>query len=61
MLKSDAQLDDSQGLSLAYPQYHLAPAGPTPAPMMGGNDPANSRSLKSVTVTGGEIDDLYQL
>ncbi|CAG7992110.1 unnamed protein product, partial [Penicillium nalgiovense] len=61
VLKSDAQLDDSQGLSLAYPQYHLAPAGPTPAPMMGGNDPANSRSLKSVTVTGGEIDDLYQL
>jgi hypothetical protein len=61
VLKSDAQLDDSQGLSLAYPQYHLAPAGPTPALMMGGNDPTKPRSLKSLTITGGEIDDLYQL
>ncbi|KAJ6159462.1 hypothetical protein N7497_003999 [Penicillium chrysogenum] len=59
VLKSDAQLDDSQGLSLAYPQYHLAPAGPTPALMMGGNDPTKPRSLKSLTITGGEIDDLF--
>ncbi|CAI7575672.1 unnamed protein product [Penicillium palitans] len=61
VLKSDAQLDDSQGLSLAYPQYHLAPAGSTPGSMMGGNDPTKPRSLKTVTVTGPEIDDLYQL
>lgn len=61
VLKSDSQLDDSQGLSLAYPQYHLAPAGSTPGSMMGGNDPTKPRSLKSVTVTGPEIDDLYQL
>lgn len=61
VLKSDAQLDDSQGLSLAYPQYHLAPASSTPGSMMGGNDPTKPRSLKSVTVTGPEIDDLYQL
>lgn len=61
LLKSDSQLDDSQGLSLAYPQYHLAPAGSTPGSTMGGNDPTKPRSLKSVTVTGTEIDDLYQL
>ncbi|KAJ5953051.1 uncharacterized protein N7479_011464 [Penicillium vulpinum] len=60
ILKSDAPLD-SQDLSLAYPQYHLAPAGSTPGAMMGRNDPTKPRSLKSVTVTGGEIDDLYQL
>lgn len=61
VLKSDSQLDDSQGLSLPYPQYHLAPAGSTPGSMMGGNDPTKLRSLKGVTVTGPEIDELYQL
>lgn len=29
--------------------------------MMGGNDPTKPRSLKGVTVTGPEIDELYQL
>ncbi|KAJ5190017.1 Transcription factor [Penicillium cf. griseofulvum] len=61
VLKSGAQLDDSQDLSLAYPKYHLAPAGSTPGEMMGGTDPTKARSLKSVTVTGGEIEDLYQI
>ncbi|KAJ5817401.1 hypothetical protein N7447_009634 [Penicillium robsamsonii] len=63
VLKSDAQLDDSQdlNLSLTHPQYHLAPAGSTPGAMMGGNDPTMPRSLKSVTVSDAEIDDLFQL
>lgn len=61
VLKSDAQLGDSRGLPLAYPQYHLPPAGSTSGSMMGGNDPTKPRSLNSVTVTGPEIDDLYQL
>ncbi|CAI7636643.1 unnamed protein product [Penicillium glandicola] len=60
-LKSDAPLNDPQDFSLAYPQYHLAPAGSTAGAMMGGNDPTKPRSLKSVTVRGAEIDDLYQL
>ncbi|KAJ5371604.1 hypothetical protein N7517_003610 [Penicillium concentricum] len=63
VLKSDAPLDDPQdlNLSLTYPQYHLAPVGSTLGAIMGGNDPTIPRSLKSVTVTGVEIDDLYQL
>ncbi|KAJ5153623.1 uncharacterized protein N7500_009062 [Penicillium coprophilum] len=63
VLKSNAGLDDSQvlNLSLAYPQYHLAPVGSTLGAMMGGNDPTMPRSLRSVNVTGSEVDDLYQL
>ncbi|CDM33225.1 transcriptional regulator family: Fungal Specific TF [Penicillium roqueforti] len=61
VLKSDGQVDDSQGLPLPYPQYPLAPASSTSGVMMGGDDPTKPRSLKSLTVTGAEIDDLYQL
>ncbi|KAG0154449.1 hypothetical protein PDIDSM_17 [Penicillium digitatum] len=60
-LKSDVQLNVSQDLPLAYPQYHLAPAVTTPGVMTEGNDLTKPRSLKNVSVAGGEINDLYQL
>ncbi|KAJ6038501.1 hypothetical protein N7460_008272 [Penicillium canescens] len=44
-----------------YPQQHNAPAISLSSPILEGLDATVSRTLKGITVTGKEIDDLYQL
>jgi hypothetical protein len=44
-----------------YPQPHIAPVNSLSSPTLEGLDATKSRTLKGITVTGKEIDDLYQL
>lgn len=46
---------------VSYPQQHIAPANSLSSLTLEGPDVTRSRTLKGVTVTGQEIDDLYQL
>ncbi|KAJ5781325.1 hypothetical protein N7457_006485 [Penicillium paradoxum] len=50
-----------QNLPLAYPAYQLPLTDSSHAAMMLGSEDTKPRALKSVTVTGEEIDDLYRL
>jgi hypothetical protein len=51
----------SQSLSSSYPEHRFELTNCTPGTMMQGNDATKSRSLKGITVTGEEIDDLYEM
>jgi hypothetical protein len=44
-----------------YPQQHNAPVNSLSSPILEGLDATMPRTLKGITVTGKEIDDLYQL
>jgi hypothetical protein len=61
VVKSDAHLGDPRALTLSHPLYRLPLPGSTQVAIMGGDDGTKPRALKSVTVTGEEIDDLYQM
>ncbi|KAJ5125056.1 uncharacterized protein N7515_008881 [Penicillium bovifimosum] len=60
VIKSDAHLGDPRASTLSYPQYQLPLSGSTQVAIMGDDDGTKLRALKSVTLAGEEIDELYQ-
>lgn len=61
VLKPDSYLGGPQVVPLAYPQHHLPLMGSTKGAIMGGSDGTKPQTLKGITVTGDEIDDLFAL
>ncbi|KAJ5766008.1 uncharacterized protein N7511_003624 [Penicillium nucicola] len=59
--KQDESSAGWQSPSVPYPQQHIAQVNPLSSPKLTGPDATMPRTLKGVTVTGQEIDDLYQL
>ncbi|KAJ5555850.1 hypothetical protein N7461_004320, partial [Penicillium sp. DV-2018c] len=61
VIKPDAHLGDPRALMQSYPQHQRPLPDSTQVAIMGDDDGTCPRSLKNVTVTGGEVDELYQI